>query len=372
MSLRGIPQYGEPLGCLLAEVVRREWDGVLSGAQEVLLVPVPKHPDGGYSQAWELAKSVYRRLEPYYKVRLEDVVEKTEPVKAEDLRADKDSERRVANYMKSLRPRRRLGPDVLVLIIDDVRTTGTTLEALARLLKGAGARRVYAAVAARDALKKEFTSTLPDVWEDHGNYDDGHPQDAVVLAALWERWRELYPQTTTLALAKAVKEGKKLGDLLAVRPAVGARVYVKAERFGVVPLPMDSPEYPRNLLNYGYGEVHPPLVLFRMGRHLSQILTKPVAVVGTRSPTRWGLEATRRIARLLAERGHTVVTGLARGVDKAAAEAAARAGGAVVGVLPHLLEDQTHLNPNVKWLFEIGPSRWLSTCCTTRRRSPSA
>lgn len=311
-------------------------------------------------------------LEPYYKVRLEDVVEKTEPVKAEDLRADKDPERRVANYMKSLRPRRRLGPDVLVLIIDDVRTTGTTLEALARLLKGAGTRRVYAAVAARDALKKEFTSTLPDVWEDHGNYDDGHPQDAVVLAALWERWRELYPQTTTLALAKAVKEGKKLGDLLAVRPAVGARVYVKAERFGVVPLPMDSPEYTRNLLNYGYGEVHPPLVLFRMGRHLSQILTKPVAVVGTRSPTRWGLEATRRIARLLAERGHTVVTGLARGVDKAAAEAAARAGGAVVGVLPHLLEDQTHLNPNVKWLFEIGPSRWLSTCCTTRRRSPSA
>jgi len=58
-----------------------------------------------------------------------------------------------------------------------------------------------------------------------------------------------------------------------------------------------------------------------------------VAVVGTRSPTPEGLARARRMASLLASRGVTVLSGLARGIDTAAHEACLEAGGRTIAVL---------------------------------------
>ncbi|MFF0250205.1 DNA-processing protein DprA [Streptosporangium sandarakinum] len=60
---------------------------------------------------------------------------------------------------------------------------------------------------------------------------------------------------------------------------------------------------------------------------------RSVAVVGTRQASEDGLKRARRMSRLLCERGVTVVSGLARGIDTAAHTAALEAGGRTIAVI---------------------------------------
>jgi DNA processing protein len=62
---------------------------------------------------------------------------------------------------------------------------------------------------------------------------------------------------------------------------------------------------------------------------------RSVAVVGTRNPTAEGSRRASRLASGLAERGVTVVSGLAAGIDAAAHEAALSAGGRTLAILGH-------------------------------------
>lgn len=91
---------------------------------------------------------------------------------------------------------------------------------------------------------------------------------------------------------------------------------------------VEDPRYPLLLR-----EIHsPPLVLFVRG-DLDVLRNRCLTVVGTRKPTRYGLDATRTIAQPLAQEGITIVSGLAYGIDAAAHEAALDAGGTTVAVL---------------------------------------
>jgi DNA processing protein len=87
-------------------------------------------------------------------------------------------------------------------------------------------------------------------------------------------------------------------------------------------------EYPANLrLIFNL----PPFLFYRGKLRRDDALS--AAVVGTREASDEGLRRAAKLARLLAERKVTVLSGLARGIDTAAHEATLTAGGRTIAVL---------------------------------------
>ena len=77
----------------------------------------------------------------------------------------------------------------------------------------------------------------------------------------------------------------------------------------------------------------PPEALWLRGDEGAISRLRFVAIVGSRSPTPYGLEQARRFAMNFAANGVVVVSGLARGIDAAAHTGALDAGGETIAVL---------------------------------------
>ncbi len=90
--------------------------------------------------------------------------------------------------------------------------------------------------------------------------------------------------------------------------------------------------YPRMLLE----TPDPPPVLYYRGKvHPSenQGVSTMVGIVGTRDPSEYGKRWTRKIAYALAQKGFTVVSGMAEGIDTQAHHGCLEAGGRTIAVL---------------------------------------
>jgi DNA processing protein len=88
-----------------------------------------------------------------------------------------------------------------------------------------------------------------------------------------------------------------------------------------------APDYPKALLEIP----DPPPYLYVKGELCGS--ETAIAVVGSRRASPYGMLVTTKLATALAERGVTVVSGMARGVDTAAHRGALNGGGRSIGVL---------------------------------------
>ena len=124
------------------------------------LVPVPLHPKRlrwrGFNQSLLLAKHISDKLAPLMEIEILDILQR---------KKFNRPQMQIKNYQERLKNMQNifaLLPDTNldliknknILLIDDIATTGATLEECAKVLKSAGAKKVFAAVVARQVLKK--------------------------------------------------------------------------------------------------------------------------------------------------------------------------------------------------------------------------
>lgn len=95
----------------------------------------------------------------------------------------------------------------------------------------------------------------------------------------------------------------------------------------------DSPHYPKCL-----SQISDPPALLHVRGNIDAINRDCVAIVGTREPTEYGVDAAKKLGALFAERGYVVVSGLANGIDTAVHQGALEVNGLTVAVFAHGLD----------------------------------
>ena len=108
-----------------------------------------------------------------------------------------------------------------------------------------------------------------------------------------------------------------------------AALIKKCESKNIHILPVEDESYPARLREIPDA----PFILYAMG-DISLLQDElPFAVVGTRKPTPYGIEITRKIANGLCDAGFTVVSGMAMGVDAVAHSTVLEHSGRTIAVL---------------------------------------
>ncbi len=156
------------------------------------------------------------------------------------------------------------------------------------------------------------------------------------IAALVEQFGS--PIAALGASARELERVPRIGEVTAARIVRGMREsaglaereLVRAEELGVRLVAIGEAEYPALLAQIP----DPPPLLYVLGALAPAIADRyPVAIVGSRACTAYGIEQAERFAGVLAGSGLTVVSGGARGIDSAAHRGAMRVGGRTIAVL---------------------------------------
>jgi DNA processing protein len=131
------------------------------------------------------------------------------------------------------------------------------------------------------------------------------------------------------ALRAAGLSSRLVENLCQLRAQVNLeQIWERIQTQNIHVLTWDDEDYPRRLKEI---EQPPPVLYLRGGLKLEDEWA--VAIVGTRRITAYGRQVAEEVSSTLARNGVTVVSGLARGVDAVAHQAAVHAGGRTLAVL---------------------------------------
>lgn len=149
----------EPVAGVLGQKLAQAIPKLGPMADSVLVVPVPlyrsKRRDRGFNQAELIARAALKDCAGRWELRA-DVLERTRPTVSQIglTRAERMENVRDAFQVRHLN--RVAGREAL--LVDDVLTTGTTASECARVLRNAGAAKVWVATVARTLKEDDFES----------------------------------------------------------------------------------------------------------------------------------------------------------------------------------------------------------------------
>ncbi len=153
------------------------------------------------------------------------------------------------------------------------------------------------------------------------------------FGALSEAWR-----ASPEALQKAGLDRRALRSLVETQRRVDLEAEVaRLDKLGIGVLTWEDEDYPALLAQLRPIDQAPPVLYVRGS--LAETDEWAIAVVGTRAVTPYGRQVTHQLVGDLAANGLTVVSGLARGVDAEAHQAALEAGGRTIAVLACGMDD---------------------------------
>lgn len=152
---QGLTELGPMLGELIVERLKDRLPvkgtvpsrGLSPGRHDLLITPVPLHKkkqsQRGFNQAELIAKYVSRKLE----IPGELVLERTRETDSQVKLSGEKRRQNLVGAFKINKPDLAIGRTIL--LVDDVTTTGSTLNECAKVLKTAGAKAVWGVAIAR-------------------------------------------------------------------------------------------------------------------------------------------------------------------------------------------------------------------------------
>ncbi|WP_110686511.1 DNA-processing protein DprA [Salinicola aestuarinus] len=154
---------------------------------------------------------------------------------------------------------------------------------------------------------------------------------AAAYEALWLREKASFKYFSDLRRSGATSDLKDLvsdGELYHSEKELSG--YLSGEFGELVNIKLISDaDYPNNLLD----AVNPINLFYSIGDWQLCSCAKKVSIIGSRSVSFDGLQRAHRLTKILVENGFVVISGLARGVDSIAHEAAMHYGGRTIGVI---------------------------------------
>ncbi|QHT60684.1 DNA-protecting protein DprA [Paenibacillus lycopersici] len=142
----------------------------------------------------------------------------------------------------------------------------------------------------------------------------------------WNHFARLAPEAWISSAGLKPEQAKAIAHAFAtVEPAARQR---EALSRGISRITYFDDEYPDLLKQIP----QPPWVLYAIGR-VELLKRHAIAIVGTRGPTSYGRKTASMLGEKLSQRGVTVTSGLARGIDAMAHEGALQGRGSTIAVL---------------------------------------